>query len=54
MATNAISTAELNIHEVERKNTARESCAPVTTKQRFEKLLRAVFGGGCSGVRTTQ
>jgi hypothetical protein len=45
MAANAISTPELNIHQVEREKTASDSCAPVTTKQRFEKLLSAVFEG---------
>ena len=40
MAANAIPTPELKV------NTAKgadESCAPVTLKQRFEKLLREVF-----------
>jgi hypothetical protein len=45
MAANTISTPELNIHEVTREKTASESCAPATLKQRFEKVLRAVFEG---------
>ena len=45
MAANAIPTSELNIHEVEREKTVSKVFAPVTTKQRFEKLLSAVFEG---------
>jgi hypothetical protein len=45
MAANAIPNPELNIHEVKREKTASESCAPVTPKQQFEKLLREVFEG---------
>jgi hypothetical protein len=45
MAANAIPIPELNIHEVEREKTASKTCAPVTTKQRFEKLLSAVSEG---------
>jgi hypothetical protein len=45
MAANAISTPELSIHAVNREKTASESCAPVTLKQQFETLLRAVFEG---------
>jgi len=42
MATNAISTRELKVNT---EKGANESCAPVTLKQRFEKLLREVFEG---------
>jgi hypothetical protein len=45
LAANAIPIPELNIHEVEREKTASKTCAPVTTKQRFEKLLSAVSEG---------
>lgn len=42
MATNAIPNSEWKINMEKRAN---ESCAPVTLKQRFEKLLRKVFEG---------
>jgi hypothetical protein len=45
MAANAVSTRELNVHEVKTEKTTSESCAPVAPRQRFEKLLRAVFEG---------
>lgn len=45
MAANAILTPELKVHDVKREKTASESGAPVTTKQRLEKLLREVFEG---------
>ena len=45
MPANAIPTPELNIHGVEREKTASKTCAPVAPRQRFEKLLRAVFEG---------
>jgi hypothetical protein len=41
----AVSTRELNVHEVKTEKTTSESCAPVAPRQRFEKLLRAVFEG---------
>jgi hypothetical protein len=42
MAANTIPTPELGVNTA---NGADESCAPVTLKQRFEKLLREVFEG---------
>jgi hypothetical protein len=45
MAANAISIPELNIHEVNREQTASKSGPPLTLKQRVEGLLRAVFEG---------
>jgi hypothetical protein len=42
MATNAISTPEVR---VKTKDKADESVAPITLKERFEKLLRKVFEG---------
>jgi hypothetical protein len=45
MAANAIPTIELNTQEVKTGKTASKSSAPVTPRQRFEKLLREVFEG---------
>jgi hypothetical protein len=45
MAANAVSTRELNVHEVTREKAASESGAPVALRQRFETLLCAVFEG---------
>jgi hypothetical protein len=45
MGANAVSTRELNVHEVTREKAASESGAPVALRQRFETLLCAVFEG---------
>jgi len=42
MAANAIPNLELR---ADREKAADESCAPVTVKQRLEKLAREVFEG---------
>jgi hypothetical protein len=42
MATNAIPAPDMSVGMA---NGAYENCAPVTLKQRFEKLLREVFEG---------
>jgi hypothetical protein len=42
MAANAIPNSELKINTERRWN---ESCAPLTLKQSFKKLLREVFEG---------
>jgi hypothetical protein len=42
MAANAIPTAESAVNTKKGEN---ESCAPVTLKQRIERLLREVFEG---------
>jgi hypothetical protein len=45
MAANAISTHDFTVNHVNTTTRASESCAPVTLKQRFEKLLSEVFEG---------
>jgi len=44
-AANAIPRPELKVHHVLGEKTTRESSAPVTREQRFEKLLRERFEG---------
>jgi hypothetical protein len=43
MAANAIPTSELTVNA--KKRMTSESCAPVTLKQQFRKLLYEIFAG---------
>jgi hypothetical protein len=45
MATDAIPTPDFRVNQTKTEKRAIETCAPVTLKQRFGKLLREMFEG---------
>lgn len=45
MSANAIPNPAFEVNQVRKEERTSERCAPVTLKQWFQKLLRAVFEG---------